>query len=169
MNLVFIHLPNYVLRAGYHDSFAALGLALLGGIGILGTIATGTLSDWMGRRNVLLVMFGARGVTALFVVVAPGPESLIGFLVVFGLLGYGAIGVIGSLASELFGRKAIGAILGTAYVANQLGGAAGVYAGGASLSITGDYNASIWLAILTTIGSFICILLIRSGRRELLG
>ena len=93
----------------------------MGGIGILGTIATGTLSDWLGRRNVLLIMFGARGITALFVVVAPGPESLIAFVVVFGLLGYGAIGVIGALASELFGRKAIGAILGSAYVFNQQG------------------------------------------------
>ncbi|WP_421949986.1 MFS transporter [Pelagibacterium sp.] len=166
MNLVFIHLPNYVLRAGYDESLAALGLALLGGIGILGTIATGTLSDWLGGRNVLLIMFGARGITALFVVVAPGPESLIAFVVVFGLLGYGAIGVIGALASELFGRKAIGAILGSAYVFNQLGGATGVFAGGASLAITGDYGASIWLAILTTVGSFMCILLIRGGRRE---
>lgn len=168
MNLVFIHLPNYVLRAGYDESFAALGLALLGGIGIFGTMTTGALSDWLGRRNVLLVMFGARGVTALLVVLVPGPQSLITFVLVFGLLGYGAIGVIGALASELFGKRAIGAILGTAYVFNQLGGAAGVYAGGASFDITGNYNTSIWLAIFTTLMSFVCILLIRAGRRDML-
>lgn len=167
MNLVFIHLPNYVLGAGYHESFAAVGLALLGGIGILGTMTTGALSDCLGRRNMLLVMFGARGITALLVVLAPGPESLIAFVVVFGLLGYGAIGVIGALTSELFGNRAIGAILGTAYVFNQLGGAAGVYAGGASLHITGNYSASIWLAILSTLASFVCILLMRAGRRDL--
>ena len=166
MNLVFIHLPNFVLSQGYDESLASLGLSALAGVGILGTVVTGALSDRMGRRNVLLVMFGARGVTALAVILAPGPVSLAAFVIVFGLLGYGAIGVIGAQASELFGKRAIGAILGSAYVFNQVGGAVGVYAGGASLEWTGDYSASLWVAVITTLLSFACILMLPRDRRR---
>jgi MFS family permease len=61
MNLVFIHLPAYLIGQGYSEGFAAIGLAALGAVGIFGTVVTGALSDRMGRRNVLLVMFAARG------------------------------------------------------------------------------------------------------------
>lgn len=164
MNLVFIHLPNFVLSQGYDESLASLGLSALAGVGILGTVVTGALSDRLGRRKVLLIMFGARGVTALAVILTPGPFTLAAFVIVFGLLGYGAIGVIGAQASELFGKRAIGAILGSAYVFNQVGGAVGVYAGGVSLEWTGDYSASLWLAVATTLLSFACILMLPKDR-----
>lgn len=165
MNLVFIHLPSFVLSQGYDEALAATGLAVLGGVGIVGTVVTGAMSDRLGRRNVLLIMFGARGLTSLYLVLAPGPLSLAAFVIVFGLLGYGAIGVIGALASDIFGRRSIGAILGVAYVFNQTGAAAGIYAGGASLEWTGDYGASLWIAVATTVVSFLCVALMRSDMR----
>jgi predicted MFS family arabinose efflux permease len=125
----------------------------------LGTIVTGTLSDRLGRRNVLLLMFGARGFTALLVILIPGPLAMLAFVAVFGILGYGAIGVFGSLATELFGKRAIGSILGSAYVFNQVGGAAGVYIGGASFEVTGSYSTSLWVAIIVTLLSIVCVAL----------
>jgi len=85
---------------------------------------------------------------------------------VFGVLGYGAIGVIGNLAPQLFGKRAIGTILGTVYVFNQVGGAAGVYSGGIAYDLTGDYSASLWLSVATTLVSTIAIafLPVRRGR-----
>jgi MFS family permease len=166
MNLVFIHLPNYVLSEGHGEHLAAMGLSFLGAVGVFGTMFTGALSDRIGRRNVMLVMFGVRGITALLIVVAPGPVSMATFVIVFGLLGYGAIGVIGAMGPELFGRRNIGSIMSVAYVFNQLGGAAGVYAGGASLDYTGNYSASLWLSIIFTLLSFACIMLIRGGERQ---
>ena len=164
MNLVFIHLPSFVLSRGYDEALAATGLAVLGAIGIVGNMVTGALSDRMGRRTVLLILFAARGITTLSLVLAPSLLSFLAFIIAFGLLGYGAIGVIGALASEIFGRRSIGAILGSAYVFNQVGAAAGIYAGGASLEWTGTYSAALWLSIFTTVLSFGCILLLRETR-----
>ena len=124
---------------------------VLGGIGIFGTVVTGWLSDRLGHRAVMLMMFFARMAVTLIVVVWPGLLSFAAFVLVFGFLGYGAIGVIASLATNLFGRKSIGTILGFAYVFNQIGGAVGTFAGGASLEWTGDYDAALWLAIATTL------------------
>lgn len=55
------------------------------------------------------------------------------------------IGVIGSLAPDIFGRRAIGTILGTAYLFNQVGGAVGAFAGGAAQEWTGGFDAALWL------------------------
>lgn len=161
MNLVFVHLPNFVLSEGYDAALAATGLTLVGGIGILGNVVTGAISDRLGRRSVLLIMFGARAVSTLLVMLAPGPATFLVFIAVFGLLGYGAIGVIGALASDLFGRRSIGAILGSAYVFNQLGGASGVFVGGISLQWTGSFHAALWVAVTTTAIAILCVALIR--------
>lgn len=165
MNLVFIHLPNYVLSSGYSEAMAALALAFLGAVGVCGTVVTGMLSDRIGSRLMLLIMFGARAVTAILVVVWPGPASLGVFVLVFGLLGYGAIGVIGSLAAALFGKRQIGTILGSVYVFNQMGGAAGVYSGGLSYDLTGGYAAALWLSIGTSLISVAVIVLLRRERQ----
>ena len=150
MNLVLVHLPSYVMSRGFDTALAATGLALVAGIGIFGTVTTGWLSDRLGRRAVMLIMFGSRALVTLLVVVWPTTITFAIFVLVFGFLGYGAIGVISSLATNLFGRKAIGTILGFAYVFNQIGGAAGAFAGGASLDWTGSFNAALWLTIVTT-------------------
>lgn len=160
MNLVFIHLPNYMVNEGYAESIAALALALLAGVGVLGTVVTGVMSDKIGSRLMLLIMFGARGLSALLVILMPGPISLLLFVLVFGVLGYGAIGVIGALAPELFGKRSIGAILGTVYVFNQVGGAAGVYSGGLAYDLTGSYSAALWLSVATTLVSTVAIALL---------
>lgn len=165
MNLVFIHLPNYVLDAGYADALAATALSLLGAVGLFGTMATGVLSDRLGRRNMLLVMFGARAVTALMILVVPVPVTLVAFVVIFGLLGYGAIGVLGAMGPDLFGRQ-FAVIMSVAYVFNQLGGAAGVYVGGASLSLTGGYDAALLLSVALTLVSLVGIAMIRGGERR---
>jgi predicted MFS family arabinose efflux permease len=165
MNLVFVHLPSYVMSRGLDTGMAATGLALLGGIGIFGTVVTGWLSDRLGGRAVMLLMFGARTVATLLVVVWPTLFTFAVFVLVFGFLGYGSIGVSASLATNLFGRKSIGTILGFAYVFNQIGGAIGVFAGGASLEWTGAYDAALWLAIAMTLIAMPGIWLIKRDAR----
>jgi len=168
MSLVMIHLPVFVLRQGYTEAIAATGLAIIGAIGIAGNLLTGAASDRLGRRAVLSIMFGARVVTMLGVVIFPGPAAFVAFIAVFGLLGYGAVGVIGAYGAELFGSRSMGAILGTAYVFNQLGGAAGTYAGGLSLEWTNSFDTALWGAIFVTVAAIGVVNLIgpRAETRE---
>lgn len=150
MNLVLVHLPSFLLERGFNTQTAASGLALVAGIGIFGTIVTGWLSDKLGPAPVLLVMYCVRALTTLLVLLVPSPVTFAIFAVTFGLLGYGSIAVIGALMTDSFGRRSIGAIIGLAYVFNQIGGAAGAFAGGASLAWTGSFDAALWLAIVST-------------------
>jgi MFS family permease len=146
MNLVFLHLPSYILSQGHGPTLAAAGLSILGAVGLVGHLFIGTLSDRASRKGVLMLLFAARIAALLFVVAVPGMVSLVTFVVVFGVLGYGALAVVGAMVADLFGPRALGAILGVAYVLNQLGGSAGIYAGGLSLDLTGAYEAAFLLA-----------------------
>jgi hypothetical protein len=52
--------------------------------------------------------------------------------------------------ADLSGQKSLGAILGLAHVPNQLGGAAGIHAGGLSFDLTGRCEAALSLAALVS-------------------
>lgn len=150
MNLVFLHLPSYILEQGHGPTLAAAGLSVLGAVGLAGHLFIGALSDRVSRKGVLILLFAARIAAVLFVVALPGMVSLVTFVLVFGILGYGALAVVGAMVADLFGQKALGAILGVAYVLNQLGGSAGIYAGGLSVDLTGHYEAALLLAALVS-------------------
>ena len=79
---------------------------------------------------------------------------------IFGILGYGSIAVIGSLMAKIFGRSSIGAIIGIAYLFNQIGGAAGAVSGGLSLSWSGNFQISLLVAIMLTLIVMPCIFLL---------
>lgn len=169
MNLVFLHLPSFILEQGYGPTLAAAGLSLLGAVGLAGHLLIGVLSDHVSRRSVLMLLFAARIAAVLFVVALPGVVSLVTFVVVFGLLGYGALAVVGALVADLFGQKALGSILGVAYVLNQIGGSAGIYAGGLSVDLTGQYDAALILAAAVSAVSLVAVALLPRPRRATAG
>ena len=150
MNLVFLHLPSYMLHLGYSQALAAGGLVLLGAVGIAGNMVIGTLSDLFNRKHVLCLLFAARGLVTLLLIISPNPVTLGIFAIVFGMLGYGAIAVIGSLTAHYFGRASVGTIMGAAYVLNQIGGASGIYAGGLAVDLTGSYEAALIGAVVVS-------------------
>lgn len=157
MNLVFLHLPSYILEQGHGPTLAAAGLSVLGAVGLAGHLFIGALSDRVSRKGVLMLLFAARIGAVLFVVAVPGMVSLVTFVLVFGILGYGALAVVGAMVADLFGQKALGAILGVAYVLNQLGGSAGIYAGGLSVDLTGQYEAALLLAAAVSAVSLVAV------------
>lgn len=160
MNLVLLHLPSFLLYHGYDKGVAATGLTLIAGFGIFGTVFSGWLSDRFGCTAVLMLMFLARAVAIFLVWLNPSNLTFLLFLMIFGILGYGSIAVIGSLMAKIFGRSSIGAIIGIAYLFNQIGGAAGAVSGGLSLSWSGNFQISLLVAIMLTLIVMPCIFLL---------
>jgi sugar phosphate permease len=169
MNLVFLHLPSYILEQGHGPTLAAAGLSVLGAVGLAGHLFIGALSDRVSRKGVLILLFAARIAAVLFVVALPGMVSLVTFVLVFGILGYGALAVVGAMVADLFGQKALGAILGVAYVLNQLGGSAGIYAGGLSVDLTGHYEAALLLAAAVSAVSLAAVVTLPASRAKISG
>lgn len=164
MNLVFLHLPSFIIATGHGATAAAAGLSVLGAFGLGGHLIIGFLSDRVRRKSVLALVFAARICAILGVLLVPGIGSLAAFVIVFGLLGYGALVVVGGLVAEIFGQKSLGAILGVAYVLNQVGGAGGVYAGGLSVELTGGYGGALVLAAAISMAGLGAIALLPGTR-----
>lgn len=160
MNLVYFHLPSFIIQLG-HTQLAATGvLALMGGIGIFGNILSGTLSDYISRKLVLSVLYVARAGATLLIVAEPELWQIYIFAAIFGFLGYGAVGLTSNLTGDVFGAKSLGTVFGLIYVLHQVGGALGTWLGGLSFDVTGSYQAAFWLcAIISGISTVVTLLI----------
>ena len=125
---------------------AAVGAVPMIGIGIIiGRIALGAISDWMGSRRTLIVASSMQA-AALFLLVSAKSERIL-YLDMIGIgFSYGAWAVlIPSLLGEYFGVGTVSRLLGiwlTVGVISSLG----PLLGGVAFDITGAYSRSFFVA-----------------------
>lgn len=159
MNLIYFHLPSYLIER--HDALFAAGImALMGGIGIFGTIASGASSDRIGRKNVLAILYMSRALVTVLLITVPGVWTIYLFAIVFGFLGYGAVALTSGITGDVFGVRSLGIVFGTIYVLHQVGGAIGTYVGGFSYDLTGSYTWSLLSCVAVSVISAILVLLV---------
>ena len=136
---VMYHLPAYATDSGIPVMWAATAVGLIGGFSIIGRIVTGIVSDITGRRNALIVIFSILVVTLVALVWVKTTVMLIFWVFFFGFC-YGAMIVaIWGLAADLFGRKAMAAILGAITLGAGIGGFIGPWSAGYIFDATNSY------------------------------
>ena len=162
--LIGTHLIPYSVEHGMSEVAAASLLATIGAFDIVGTVASGWLSDRFDNRWLLVWYYGLRGLALLFLPTAFGTGIFgIGLFVVFyGLDWVATVPPTVRLAADLFGKERVGQVYAWLFVAHQLGAAAIAAAAGLMHDWFGDYRA----AFLTS--GAICLvaasLAIRIGR-----
>jgi sugar phosphate permease len=114
------------LRSTYHLSLPELGLVLASvNVGIVLTLVPwGALADRIGERPVMAAGLGGAGIALLVAAAAPGLGSVVGCLLVAGMLGASATGASGRAVMGWFARSERGFALGIRQMAIPLGGAA---------------------------------------------
>ena len=132
---------------GMPQTTAASMLALIGVFDILGTVASGWLTDRVDSRYLLFVYYALRGLSLLAVpwllaeVVHP---SLFVFIVFYGLDWVATVPPTVALCRQHFGIEKAGVVFGWVFAAHMVGaGVAASYAGLVRQS-TGDYLGA-WL------------------------
>lgn len=79
------YLPLYMENvAGSSFQLAALSLTLLEGASVLGALSSGTVSDWIGRKAILLILFISAPIVAILFLYAPS-ALVIPLLLLLGL------------------------------------------------------------------------------------
>ena len=141
-----LHLVALTIEAGV-DPLAAAGLySLLMAIGILGSVLSGPLADAVSARAMLSGLYFTRAVSLpLLLLAGPGPRLLLVgiFAVLFGLT-YIANQAPGTrLVRDRYGARAVGALMGNAGFAHQIGGACGIALGGLSVAQLGGYGPAV--------------------------
>jgi MFS family permease len=138
--LVGTHLIAYCVDNGYGQAASASLLGSLGVSSLLGSIASGWLTDRWNPRLMLFWIFVLRGVSLLLLPYSGfGPVSLTLFAVFNGVEWVATVPPIVALLNEVFGKREAPVLVSWIYAGHQVGSAAAAMAGGVTRDLTGSY------------------------------
>lgn len=140
--LIGTHLISAAFDCGIPEVRAAGLLAAMGLFDLVGTTASGWLSDRYNCRYLLFGYYGLRGLSLLFL-----PQALLGpvvglgvFAVFYGLDWIATVPPTVRLTGEVFGREKASIVFGWVVAAHQVGAAFAAYTAGALRTYFGDYS-----------------------------
>jgi MFS family permease len=157
MFIPFAHISAAARDAGVPEA-QAVGLVGLIGIGsLVGRFAIGWLADRLGRVKTLMLMQALMGLSYLIWAGAHDRWLFALFAIWFGL-SYGSIvSLLPAICMDLFGGKAVSAIIGTLYTGAALGNLLGPVVAGKVFDITQSYSMVIWITLgISATATFSC-------------
>ena len=141
-----------------HDHAIAAGsaagyLALIGGFDVLGTIGSGWLTDKWDPAKLLVVYYGLRGVSLLFLdpALTRGGGGLIVFMVFYGLDWVATVPPTVSLCVQRFGAQRGPLVYGWVFFGHQAGGALAAWGAGWLRDSTGSYGSAFFIAGIASV------------------
>jgi MFS family permease len=155
---------------GMPETTAAGLLAVVGIFDVLGTIASGWLTDRFNPRILLAVYYQFRGIGLLVLPLLLGSSvqpSMIVFVVIYGLDWVATVPPTAAICRQVFGADG-SVVFGWVFAAHQLGAAAAALAAGAIRDATGHYTyAWFGAAAMCTIAAVISATIRKdAGRRK---
>ena len=127
---------------GMAETTAAGLLAVVGVFDIIGTIASGWLTDRVNPRILLAAYYGFRGLGLLvlpFLLSATVQPPIIIFVVIYGLDWVATVPPTVALCREVFGKDGP-IVFGWVFAAHQVGAAIAAFVAGAVRDSTGEYT-----------------------------
>jgi MFS family permease len=139
--LIGTHFIPAGIDHGMTEIAAANMLALIGIFDIVGTTASGWLTDRFDPRRLLFAYYGLRGLSLILLPFAFDlPRfAIIAFIVFYGLDWVATVPPTISLATQSFGVAQSALVYGWIFAAHQLGAASAAYAAGWLRTEQGDY------------------------------
>ena len=146
--LIGTHLIAACHDYGIPQMRSAQLLAVMGLFDILGTTASGWLTDRYSSRHLLFGYYTLRGVSLLFLplTLANGAHGLGWFAVFYGLDWVATVPPTVRLTGEAFGRENTGVVYGWIGASHQLGASLAAFGAGAIRTVLGDYRMAFWIA-----------------------
>ena len=146
--LIGTHLIAACHDYGIHEVRSAQLLAMMGIFDIVGTTASGWLTDRYSSRHLLFGYYTLRGISLLFLpfTLQEGASGLVIFAVFYGLDWIATVPPTVRLTSEAFGRENTGVIYGWIGASHQLGASMAAFGAGAIRTMLGDYQVAFWIA-----------------------
>lgn len=163
--LVGTHLIPLCVDYGYTEVVGAGLLAAMGVFDLIGTTASGWLTDRYDSRKLLAWYYGLRGLSLMFVPFAFGYETLglSVFAIFYGLDWIATVPPTVRLAGRAFGEANAALMFGWIAVAHQIGAASAAWAAGYVRTASGDYFTAFFGAGVLCLAAVVMALAI--GRR----
>jgi MFS family permease len=163
--MISVHIVPFARDRGGSLTGASLALTAYGLGSVSGRLASGALSDHIGATTTLRAGYAVQTLGLLAILWAPSHEALLGALAVFGV-GFAATDtMIVKAVPDVFGMRALGAIMGVLSLGWRSGAAVGPAAAGYMYDLTGSYAVTFGAAPVVVLISFILFTIVSSRRR----
>jgi predicted MFS family arabinose efflux permease len=146
--LIGTHLIPAAFDCGIPEVRAASLLAAMGLFDLIGTTASGWLSDRYNCRYLLFMYYGLRGLSLMMLPTALlGPTAGLGvFALFYGLDWIATVPPTVRLTAEVFGREKASIVFGWIGASHQVGAAFAAYGAGALRTGSGSYTPAFMAA-----------------------
>jgi MFS family permease len=151
------------------DAVAAGGLlAMMGFFDLIGTTASGWLTDRVDPRKLLFAYYGLRGLSLIYLPFADFTfRGLSLFAVFYGLDWIATVPPTLALANRVFGQKRAPVIFGWIFASHQVGAASAAFLAGISRSISGSYlEAFVVAGFVGVAAAFMALMIGRTGQQN---
>ncbi len=145
------HFVPYAVDKGITESTAALAFGIMNGLNIVGVVGISLISDKMGRKNLLALVYATRGLGYAALLLLPGGWGLWSFVAIGGFSWWATAPLTTSLTADVYGLRTLGTMNSIAFLAHQIGSAVAVQFAGEMYDITGSYMLPFSIAGLLLI------------------
>lgn len=153
----FVHLAPYATDQGLSCTEGVWLVGLIGVGSTLGRFVLGGLADRIGRDRSLALIMLLNGVALAYWSIAQGFAALAIFALVFGLFYGGFVALVPAFTADLFGLRAMSAVLGVLYTSVAFGTLLGPTLAGWVFDSTGSYT---WPILICTVGCVVSALMV---------
>jgi MFS family permease len=164
--MLSVHIVPFVRDHGISLAGASVALTAYGIGSGAGRLAAGAVSDWIGTRATMRAAYVIQVLALLTPVWVPSREMLLGSLVVLGVGFAASDTMVAKVIPDVFGVRAIGAILGVLTLGWRFGAALGPAVGGYLYDLTGSYTIPFGAAPLVVLVSWALFALGTARRRS---
>jgi MFS family permease len=153
--MVTVHIVPFASDRGISLTGASLALTAYGLGAVSGRIAAGVVADLLGTLTTIRASYVIQALALLVLLWVPSREALLGSLVAFGV-GVGASDtMITKVIPDVFGMRALGAIMGVLTLGWRFGAALAPAAAGFLYDATGAYDVPFGAAPLVVLVSWV--------------
>jgi sugar phosphate permease len=154
---VLQHQVPIIVDKGMSQATAAAALGLIAGIGGLGKVSFGRISEMLPFKWAIVICFGLQAFAVFMLLYFQAPAVVWIYVVIFGFAMGGLVVLMPLTVGHFFGLGGFGLILGCILMAQALGGALGTYSAGLIYDMFGDYQLAFYCFISAYIMAIIAI------------
>jgi len=157
---------SMVQDRGYAESAAGIFWSWIGLLSLLSGPIPGTISDKLGRKFALIMVFSIQAVAYLLVAL-PLPNTFL-FISIgcYGLVAWAVPSIISALVADFAGQQKVAAVFGFVTFIFGLGQISGPYLAGLLAEKTGHFSSSFLLAFIMALAAVILSSLLPSKKSK---
>jgi MFS family permease len=153
------HQVPMIVDTGVTEATAAAALGMTAGIGGLGKLSFGRISEILPFRYAVMLCFALQAMAVFSLIYTHTLTMVWVYVLVFGFSMGGIVVLMPLTVGNFFGLASFSVILGILWFINALGGALGTYASGLIYDYLGSYRYALYAFTASYLTAVIAIFL----------